>query len=74
MTEFCRHSLMTVLFSKEPFTASKVSILAIVGVGVYNVSATDAFLRSHARESVLYLARTKPCVDEMVFKAFTFWS
>lgn len=38
---------------------SKASILAIVGVGVYNVSATDAFLRSHTRESVLYLARTK---------------
>lgn len=30
-----------------------------MGVGVYNVSATDAFLRSHTRESVLYLARTK---------------
>jgi len=39
------------------FWAVSASILAIVGVGVYNVSATDAFLRSHTRESVLYLAR-----------------
>lgn len=58
-----------------PDFVSKASILAIVGVGVYNVSATDAFLRSHTRESVLYLARTRGVKPKLLGMGFSghFW-